>query len=49
MDVNMHLNGLFTVVYVDNGRGNVMNELILFNEENGENFRLLRFLVIVSE
>ena len=25
MDVNMRLNGLFTVIYVDNGRGNVMN------------------------
>ena len=26
MDVNMHLNGLFTVIYVNNGRGNVMND-----------------------
>ena len=26
MDVNMRLNGLFTVIYVNNGRGNVMND-----------------------
>lgn len=26
MDVNMHLSGLFTVIYVNNGRGNVMND-----------------------
>ena len=26
MDVNMCLNGLFTVIYVNNGRGNVLND-----------------------
>lgn len=26
MNANMHLNGLFTVIYVDNGRGNVLND-----------------------